>query len=66
MSDKRTGEFERSVERLDEIISLLDTGRVPLDDLLIYVREGSDLIKKCEGMLKTAQEQVDAALRREP
>ena len=64
--EKKAGEFERSIGRLDEIIGQLDSGRVPLDDLLAYVREGSELIKRCETMLKGAQEHVDAALRREP
>ena len=63
MSEKKSGEFERSIDRLDEIITMLDTGKVPLEELLAFVREGSDLIKKCETMLKDAQTQVDAALR---
>ena len=66
MNEKKSGEFERSVDRLDEIITMLDTGKVPLEELLAFVREGSDLIKKCEAMLKDAQAQVDAALRPQP
>ena len=40
MSEKKSGEFERSIDRLDEIITMLDTGKVPLEELLAFVREG--------------------------
>ena len=50
--------FEASVQRLEEIVSLLERGDVPLEDALKLFEEGTKLVKECAGLLDTAEQKV--------
>jgi exodeoxyribonuclease VII small subunit len=63
MADKRAGEFEQAINRLEAIVKLLETGDVGLDESVALFREGRALARKCEELLRVAQEEVDAATR---
>ena len=54
--------FEQKLERIDEIVKKLETGRVDLDEAIALFKEGKELARECEAMLKSAQEQVDRAM----
>ncbi len=54
--------FEEKLERIDEIVKKLETGRVDLDEAIALFKEGKELARECESMLKSAQEQVDRAM----
>jgi exodeoxyribonuclease VII small subunit len=61
MADKKTGEFERAIERLEQIVKQLETGDVGLDESVKLFREGRDLARACDQLLRTAQAEVEAA-----
>ncbi|MGP6157699.1 MAG: exodeoxyribonuclease VII small subunit [Vulcanimicrobiaceae bacterium] len=61
MAEKRSGEFEQALERLEAIVKELEGGGVGLDDSVRLFREGRELARKCEELLKSAQSAVDAA-----
>ena len=63
MPSKKSGEFETAVERLEQIVKELEAGDLSLDDSVRLYREGRDLARKCEQLLKKAQEAVEAASR---
>ena len=50
--------FEKSITRLDEIVTRLEKGDVPLDDALGLFEEGTALVKLCAGLLDTAEQKV--------
>ena len=50
--------FEKAVTRLDEIVSRLEKGDVPLDDALGLFEEGTSLVKLCSGQLDAAEQKV--------
>jgi exodeoxyribonuclease VII small subunit len=50
--------FEQNLERLDEIIRLLEKDNVPLDQLLGLYEEGVGLLRLCNGQLESAQQKV--------
>ncbi len=58
--------FEASLKRLEEIVQQLESDTVSLDASVALFREGRDLARRCEGLLKTAQEQIDAAVAGNP
>lgn len=58
--------FEQKLERIDEIVKKLETGRVDLDEAIALFKEGKTLARECESMLKNAQEQVDRAMNEAP
>lgn len=47
--------FERSLKRLDEIISMLENNEISLEESIEIYREGTDLLGKCRGLLDSAE-----------
>lgn len=50
--------FEESIKRLNEIVSILDSGNAELDRSLTLFEEGAELIKNCNKMLDEAEQKV--------
>ncbi len=50
--------FEKDLARLEEIVKLLETGNVALDESVSLYEEGLNLAKNCTDKLKTAKQKV--------
>lgn len=50
--------FEEAIEKLDSIVSKLESGSVSLDESLSLFEEGVGLIKLCNEKLETAEQKV--------
>ena len=50
--------FEQQITRLEEIVSVLEQGDVPLADSLSLFEEGTKLIGSCTKQLDQAEQQV--------
>lgn len=50
--------FENDIERLEEIVKLLETGNVALEDSVSLYEEGLKLAKKCTEELNNAKQKV--------
>ena len=55
---KQSQTFEKSMDRLEEIVRHLERGDLPLDDSLALYEEGTGLIKACSKMLDEAEQKV--------
>ena len=55
--------FEEALSRLEEIVALLESGKVSLEDSLILFEEGIGLSRQCHEKLKEAQKKVDILLK---
>lgn len=55
---ERSMEFEKSVERLEEIVKQMEQGNVPLEDALKLFEEGTGLVKSCAKLLDEAELKV--------
>lgn len=51
--------FEDKVSELEEIISVLESGDVPLDDSIKKYTEAMKLVKECDEELKNIEEKVN-------
>ncbi len=60
MAENRPEEltFEQALARLEEIVRALESGNVPLEDLIKLYDEGSALVKNCTDKLQKAEEKV--------
>jgi len=58
MAKKEPG-FEQAMQRLEEIVSLLESGEESLDSALKLFEEGTRLSRQCEKALKTAEQKVE-------
>ncbi|MAI97624.1 MAG: exodeoxyribonuclease VII small subunit [Rhodobacteraceae bacterium] len=50
--------FEEALKELENIISQLEAGEVPLDEAITLYDRGSDLKKYCELKLQSAEEKI--------
>ena len=55
---QKQASFEQNLNRLDEIIRLLEKDSVPLDELLGLYEEGVGLLRHCNQQLDEAQQKV--------
>ena len=57
----KSGEFETALARLEAIVKQLEAEDVSLDVSIELFKEGKELARKCETLLKTAQDAIEAA-----
>jgi exodeoxyribonuclease VII small subunit len=50
--------FEQQIQRLEEIVDLLDRGDVAIEQMLKLYQEGMSLSKQCRIYLETAEQKV--------
>ncbi len=58
----KKNKFEESVKRLEEIVSLLENGDIPLEESIKLFEEGIKLSKKCNESLNKVEEKVKVIL----
>ena len=51
--------FEDALVKLETIVESMESGDVPLADLLAKFEEGTKLLKVCEGRLKDAELKIE-------
>lgn len=55
---KKKKTFDELMERMEEIVDLLEEGKLPLEDSVKLYQEGVALSLECKGLLETAEQQV--------
>ena len=51
--------FEQALEELETIIERIEQGEIGLEESLAQYRRGAALLKRCRGILDTAEQQVE-------
>lgn len=51
--------FEAALEKLETIVESMESGEVPLAELLAKFEEGNKLLKQCESRLKEAELKIE-------
>ncbi|MCP1125096.1 exodeoxyribonuclease VII small subunit [Bacillus sp. AFS018417] len=54
--------FEEAIAKLEQIVSKLEQGDVPLEEAISYFKEGMELSKLCDDKLKDVQDQMAVIL----
>lgn len=50
--------YEASIKRLEEIVSLLEGGQLPLEESIRLFEEGTALSGRCYALLKNAEQKI--------
>lgn len=58
MPSKKKMNFEASMARLEEIVTLLERGDAPLDQAMSLFEEGAKLLRECTRQLDQAEQKV--------
>ena len=58
MEENKTIDFEKSLNRLDEIAKAIESANLPLEETISLFEEGSRIIKELETSLKNAEERI--------
>ena len=58
MSERKSPGFEENMQRLEQIVRMLERGDAPLEDALKLFEEGTRLAKSCDAMLNKAEKKV--------
>ena len=54
--------FEASMQRLEQIVRIMERGDAQLDESLKLFQEGTELVRACEKMLTDAQLQIQKVM----
>ena len=56
--NKKTATFEEALERLEEIVTQLESGDYPLEESMKLFEEGSALAGRCYDKLQKAEQKI--------
>ena len=59
----KKNDFEKSINRLEELVDKMESGESSLEQNLEWFEEGMDLIKKCQTHLADADKRVKELIR---
>jgi exodeoxyribonuclease VII small subunit len=55
--------FEKAMDRLEAIVEQMETGKLPLEDLIVRYEEGMNLVKVCQERLTNAEQKIEIIAR---
>jgi exodeoxyribonuclease VII small subunit len=55
--------FETAMERLEKIVEQMESGKLPLEELIVRYEEGMNLVKICQERLATAEQKIEIIAR---
>ena len=58
MAPRKKLDFEASMQRLEEIVTLLERGEAPLEQAMKLFEEGAKLLRECSVQLDAAEQKV--------
>jgi len=64
MGDKKLT-FEEALAKLEQIVSAIESGRVPLEESIEKYAEGVKLIQHCRGILDRAEKKIQLLVKGE-
>src|SRR6266576_1740357 len=55
--------FETAMDRLEAIVEQMESGKLPLEDLIVRYEEGMNLVKVCQERLVSAEQKIEIIAR---
>jgi len=55
--------FEGAMDRLERIVEQMESGKLPLEDLIVRYEEGMNLVKVCQERLAKAEQKIEIIAR---
>ena len=55
--------FEQAIGRLEAIVDQMESGKLPLEELIVRYEEGMGLVKICQDRLASAEQKIEIIAR---
>jgi exodeoxyribonuclease VII small subunit len=55
--------FEGAMDRLEAIVEQMESGNLPLEELIVRYEEGMNLVKTCQERLSSAEQKIEIIAR---
>src|SRR5215471_3767104 len=55
--------FEKAMARLEAIVEQMESGKLPLEELIVRYEEGMNLVKVCQERLAKAEQKIEIIAR---
>ncbi len=55
--------LEKALERIETLVGEMESGKLPLEEILSRFEEGSKLVKLCQKKLEAAEKRIEIILR---
>jgi exodeoxyribonuclease VII small subunit len=55
--------FEKAMDRLEAIVEQMESGKLPLEELIVRYEEGMNLVKICQERLASAEQKIEMIAR---
>src|SRR5438309_9988462 len=55
--------FEGAMDRLEKIVEQMESGKLPLEDLIVRYEEGMNMVKICQERLTAAEQKIEIIAR---
>ena len=55
--------FEGAMDRLEKIVEQMESGKLPLEDLIVRYEEGMNLVRICQQRLANAEQKIEIIAR---
>ena len=55
--------FETAMDRLEAIVEQMESGKLPLEELIVRYEEGMNMVKICQDRLTTAEQKIEVIAR---
>lgn len=63
MAEKKNTTFEEAVERLEALVEAMESGQLPLEEMLERYEEGTRLVALCSEKLAAAEKRIEIVTR---
>jgi exodeoxyribonuclease VII small subunit len=64
MAEKKSADFEKSLERLEELVEQMEGGELSLEAMIKHFEEGSSLVDLCTQKLNEVEQKIEKLVKK--
>jgi exodeoxyribonuclease VII small subunit len=65
MAEKKNEDFEKSLERLEELVDEMEGGELSLEEMIKHFEEGSKLVGLCSKKLNEVEQKIEKLVKKD-
>ena len=65
MANKKSVDFEQSLERLEELVDQMESGELSLEAMIKHFEEGSTLVGVCTKKLNEVEQKIEKLVKKD-